>query len=204
MPRPTSRLNADRVETACHPEIIQLGRKTKVIRIIGREAFGTIEECMNTRLSKQRHTVHSFFQNWLKMIKILWQLIKFEILRNAIHRPRFGFRLESTKQNLTGIFFVVRIFIRHPQNGQLRHVGNVFSDNIKVLASMKRHGNARHFANLTPPHATAVHDHVCFDMTRISILSLPIDTGDTLFFFGDASHFNALFNKRAVLTRAFS
>ena len=204
MTRPTSRLNADRVETTCHPKIIQLGRKTKVIRIIGREAFRAIKERVNTRLSKQRHTVHGFFQNWLKMIKILRQLIKFEILRNAIHRPRFGFRLERAKQNLTGIFFVIRIFVRHPQDGQLRHVGNVFSDNIEVLTSMKRHRNARHFTNLTAPHATAVHDHVCFDMTGISILSLPIDTGDTLPLFGDASHFYALFNKRTVLTRALS
>ena len=115
---------------------------------------------MNPRLGQQGHPVDCRLQDRLEVVKILGQLIKLEIRRDAIHPPRLGIRLERAQQEFARILFVIGAFIRHPQHRQLLQPLDRFSDDIEMLTRLQRHINPCHTTHLVPPHTGAIHHMV--------------------------------------------
>ena len=52
----TGRQDADRVEPAGAEQPLNFGRLAQKVAVIGREAFGAVEEQLDTRVSQRRHT----------------------------------------------------------------------------------------------------------------------------------------------------
>ncbi len=199
--RAARRLDADRIEPCGNPDIVHLGRKAKVIGIIGRKAFGTVEKSMDPCLGQHRHPVDGHFKDRFEVIEIFGQLVEFEILRDR--PPGFRHWFEGPQHHFARVFLVIRAFIRHPQHGHLGQPGDGFGHDVEMFASLKRHVGARHAANLVPPHASAVHDHIAGDMSLIlAIVAGPINPGHTTTVPGQASDRDPLFDDRATLTRA--
>ncbi len=118
--RAASRLNANRIEPGRDPDIVHLRRKAKVIGVVGRKTLRPIKERMNPRIGKHRHPVHRRFEDRLKVVEILRQLVKFEILGDTVHCPGFGIRLKRPEHDLARIFLVIGAFVRHPQHRHRR------------------------------------------------------------------------------------
>ena len=70
------------------------------------------------------------------MVEILRQLVKFEISRDTIHRPRFRVEFKSAKQNFPCVFLVVGTFVRHAQHGHLCEARDRLGHDIEVFAGM--------------------------------------------------------------------
>ena len=67
-----------------------------------------------------------------------------------------------------------------------------FSDQIKVLTGVQWNADTSHSANLSCPHASAVDDHVCFNVaTIIAIIGCPLHTCDTTIHLLNGGHPNA-------------
>ena len=165
---PACRLDADRVEPGGNEEILQLRRLAKDIAVIRGKALRTVEEGLDAGFGKHRKTFHRLFKDRLEMVEILRQGVKLEILGYAVHAPRLGIRLESTKKNLASIFLVIGTFIRHPQHRQVRgQPVDPLGDNIEMLTGMKRHGDAGLGPDLARPHAAGIDNIIGFDRTLI-------------------------------------
>ena len=102
------------------------------------------------------------------MVKILGKRVELEILGNAVHAPGLGIRLKSAKQDLACVFLVVGALVRHPQHRQIRgEPVDAFGHDVKVLAGMKRHGDAGLGADLTGPHSARIDNVVGLDRALI-------------------------------------
>ena len=200
--RPARRLNADRIEPGRDPDVIHLRRKAEVIGIVGGKAFGAIEERVNPRLAQHRHAVDGPFQDRLEVVEILGQLIEFKAVGNARHAPGLGVRLEGAKHHLARVFLVIGAFIGHPQDRQLRQTGNRFADDIKMLAGLKWHVDARHAPHLVAPHARAIDDHFGLDMARTAIFRGPVYAGHPAALAGKPGDLDTLLDQGAAHPRA--
>ena len=89
LPRTAGGLNTNRIEAGSYPNIIHLRRQAKMIGVIGGKTLRSVEKRVDSRRTQHWHARYCLFQNWLKMVEIFWQLIKFKINRNAFHGPRF-------------------------------------------------------------------------------------------------------------------
>ena len=105
------------------------------------------------------------------MVEILRQLIEAEVVRDAVHAPGLGHRLEGAQQHLARVFLVVGALVGHPQHRQLRQAGDVLGDDVEMLAGLQRHGDTGHPPEGVAPHAGAVDDHVGLDA------ALPVRAG---------------------------
>ena len=101
-----------------------------------------------------------FGQHRLEMVPIIRQLVKGKILRDAVHAPRLGNRLEGAHQQLTRVFLVIRIAIGIAQDREIRRYAiHRLGDDVKMLGGVQRHVHAAHGADLPAPHPAAV-DHI--------------------------------------------
>jgi len=134
--RAPRRGDADRIESRGNPVGFKLWRFAKVVAVIRRKALRAIEEGVDARCLQHGHALHGHLQDRLEMLEILWELVKAEILGDAINAPWLGFWLESTKQHLAGIFFVVGALVGYTEHRQLRQPVDRFGDDVEVLASL--------------------------------------------------------------------
>ena len=96
------------------------------------------------------------------MLEILRQLAECEILRNAVERPRLGYRLESPQQQLAGVFLEVGAVVHVAHDRQVgAHPFHRVGDDVEVLAGLKRHVDADGEAEIACPDTRAVHDRLC-------------------------------------------
>ena len=174
-----------------------------MIGIVGRKALGAVKERVNPRLGQHRHPLDSGLKDRLEMVKVLGQLIKFEILGDAFHRPGLCIGLKRAQQDFACIFLIVGAFIRHAQHGHLGQPGNRLGHDIEMLASMQWHVHARHTPNLMAPHAGAVDDHVAGHRACFATL-FPFNRLDAAACLVDLGHFGAFCDNRAVVARALS
>ena len=58
------------------------------------------------------------------MVHVLRQLVEAEILRNAVHAPGLGHRLEGAEHHLAGVLLVVGAFVGHAQHRQAAEAGD--------------------------------------------------------------------------------
>ena len=92
-------LDADRVESAGHKKVFELGRFTQKVSIIRCEAFGTVEKQADACSLKCRISIQCRFEDRLEVFEIIWKRIKFKVFRDAIHAPRFGDGFKAPKRS---------------------------------------------------------------------------------------------------------
>ena len=127
-----------------------------------------VEEGLDAGFGQNREPLYGPLQDRLEMVKILRKRVELEILGNAVHAPGLGIRLKSAKQDLACVFLVVGALVRHPQHRQIRgQPVDAFGHDVKVLAGMKRHGDAGLGADLTGPHSARIDDVVGLDRPLI-------------------------------------
>ena len=113
------------------------------------------------------------------MIHVLGQAVEAEGLRDAVHAPGFGHRLEGADQQLAGVLLVVGALVRDPQHRQVaRHLGQRLGDDVEVLGRVQRHRDADGARQLARPHAGGEHDGRGGDRARsvITPTALPCST----------------------------
>ena len=82
-------------------------------------------------------------------------------LRDAVHAPGLGHRLEGADQELAGVLLVVGALVGDPQHRQVaRHVGQRLGDDVEMLGRVQRHRDADRGRQLARPHAGGEHDGV--------------------------------------------
>ena len=136
----TTRGNTHRVEARGHEQILHFRRFAHVIAIVGGEAFRAIEEQLNAGVCQLRHATHGVVQNRFEVVVVFRQRVEAEVLRDALHAPRLGHRLEAAHENLAGIFLVVRAFVLHAQHRQVRrHAFQRLGHDVKVFGGVQRH-----------------------------------------------------------------
>jgi hypothetical protein len=75
-PRAPGRLYTDRVESSRDKEIANFRRLTEQVAVVGREAFGTVEEELDPRFAQRRNAVDRCFKQRLDVLEIFRQLIE--------------------------------------------------------------------------------------------------------------------------------
>ena len=68
---------------------------------------------------------------------------------------------------------------------------------------MQRYIHTCHAPNFVAPHTRAVHDHIAFDISLITIFGNPINAGDTASVFVDIRNAHTLLDDCAAHPRAF-
>ena len=101
------RLDSDRIEAGGDPEALDVAGGAEMKRLIGREALRPIEERADADVIERRNSVQRRLQHRLKMVPVVGKLVEAEILRNAIHAPGFGNRLEGPDQQLAGVLLEI-------------------------------------------------------------------------------------------------
>ena len=86
--RAACRLNADRIETCRDKVVAQFRRQAQQVGIVRREAFRSIEECLDASGFENRHSCDCAFENRFEMVEIFGKLIEFEVFGYAFERPR--------------------------------------------------------------------------------------------------------------------
>ena len=129
-----------------------------MVSVIGSETLRSAEKSLDTNVLKCRHALDTFHQHRLEMVEIVRQLVKTEILRDAVHSPGLGNWLKSAQQNLAGIFLIVSPSIVVAQYRQVgRHPFEWFGNDIEMLARMQRHMDADTGCQSACPHAARQH-----------------------------------------------
>ena len=115
------------------------------------------------------------------MVHVDWEVREFQIVGNAVNRPRFGFWLKEAEQDFPRVFLVISALVGHTQRGQrpietsdrLRH-------RVEMLAGLQGQVHARHATDGPPPHARAVDDDVGADVavSRADAAHAPVLAGD--------------------------
>ena len=77
------------------PQPPQFRGLAEVIAVVGGEALGAVEEDVDSRFGRQRHSGHGLLEDGFEMV---------EILGDA---RRLGVGLESAKQDVAGILLVI-------------------------------------------------------------------------------------------------
>ena len=135
--------DADRIVAGRDPVAVEFRRFAEIVAVVGREAFGAVEEGVDAGGLQHRHAVDAHFEDRLEMVEILRQLVEAEILADAVHAPGLGHRLEGAEHHLAGVFLVVGAFVRHAQHRQARQARDRLGDEVEMLAGMQRQGDAR-------------------------------------------------------------
>ena len=201
--RAARRLDADRIEATGDPEIAQVRRFAEIVAVVGREAFGAVEEGVDAGIGQHRHASHGLFEDRLEVVEILRKLVEAEIVRDRLteRRPRLCDRLEGAEQDLAGIFLVVGAFVGNAQHRKLAQPGDRLGDDVEMLAGVQRHGNARHRADAMRPHSGAV-DHVLAGDVSGFAAGVDVDARDAAVFAADRRHPGVLDDPDTALARA--
>ena len=135
-----------------------------MIADVGREAFRSAEEFLDTSLFKRWHSAHCVDQERFEMFEAACDFIKAEIFGNAVHppRPRIGF--ECTDEQFARVIFVIAAIVvvaEHRQCGV--DALDAFKQHIIMLARVEWCGNANARGQIASPHAAADHDVIGVD-----------------------------------------
>ena len=171
-----------------------------MITHIGREAFRTAEEFLDTSLFKRRNTAHRIKQQRFKMFKAARDFVKAEIFGNPVHAPWPRIRFKRADQQLARVIFIISTIIIIAQDGE-RIVNSLhpFKQHIIMLASMQWGSHANTGRQVARPHATAYHDIIGINHTVRSI-----NPSNAVAIVADFGHFGILKYFCAAGTRTFS
>ena len=156
---------------------------------------------------EQRHARDRLFEDRFEMVEILGQLVETEILRDAVHAPGLGDRLEGAEQHLAGILLVIGAFVRHAQDRQGAEVRDRLGHDVEMLAGVERDRHAAHRTQFARPHAGAVDHDVGGDLAPfrfVFAVALPRHAGDTAVRLRNAGNLYAFGQQGAVLAGALA
>ena len=163
-----ARSNAEGVEACTNIEVLQFRRRPEDEIAIGREAFRPIDHLLDACLGEGRNTRQRFRHVLLEMIPVILEKLELEVARNIARGPRDGIGLITPEDKPADLFLEIGAPVRVAQRGGVGGKAlNLLGDDILVLHRLKRHGNARHGADLPRPLATTVDDCLAGDHTVI-------------------------------------
>ena len=138
---------------------LYLGCGPDIGAAVGGEAFGAVEKRLDAHVFKQRHPRKHPHQVFFDMVHVKGQLIKFEIIRDAVFCPSFALCLKPADEDLAGIFLPV-IALFHDVEDWLSgwQPFNRFGHDIEMFCGVQRHGDAVRFAKQMRPHSASDHD----------------------------------------------
>ncbi len=141
------------------PDVVatDLGRLAQDEIVVGREALGTVHEQAHLGRGESGDALYRVLHEDLELVPVLGQRAEGEALRDAVHAPGLGPRVEAAHQEAGHLFLEVDVAVRVAHDGQVgRDAVHGIRDDIHVLAGVERHGDAAHPAELARPHARAV------------------------------------------------
>ena len=191
-------LDADGVEAGGDEEVLQLGRLAEQIAVVGREAFGAVEEGVDAGARQDRQARHGLLQLRRDVIPVVGQGEEFGVVGDAVDAPGLRPGLEEADEQLAGILLGVGALVGHAQHRQVaRDVGVGVGDDVEVLARHQRHVHAGHAADIAAPQAGAVDDVVGADRALVGG-----DAGGAALLREDAGDLGVLEDAHAVHARA--
>ena len=138
-------------------------------------------------------------KNGLKMLEITGDFIEAEILRDTVHPPGSGGRLEGSNQQLARIVFVICTVVVIAQDRQAWiQSRNRFEQSVIVLTGMQWHVYANRSRQIARPYSTTDHDIV-----RIDVAVGRADTGYFYTVVTNPRYFRVLMDLHATTARAF-
>ena len=188
------RLDTDGIEAGRDEQAGQFRRFAEDVAHVGRKAFRAVEQQLDAGVLQGRDAAYRGVEQRLEMPKILGQLVKTEILGDAVHAPGLCSRLETADQQLAGVLLHVDAVVGIAQHRQVaRQSGDRLGDEIKMLGGVQRHDDALGGGEVAAPHAGRQHD-----VARLDIAARGGHAGGPAAVAAQAGDLDALDNPRAV------
>ncbi len=156
-PGPAAVGDAGAVEAGADEVAAQLGRLAQDEVAFGREALRAVEQHLHRRRLQAGRAVHRVLHQRLELLPVLVQQLELERVRDGLHPPGFGHRLETAHQQATDLFLVVDEAVGVAHHRQHRvHALDAVGDDVEMLGRVQRHVHAGQRTELPRPLAGAV------------------------------------------------
>ena len=136
------------------------GASPRMKLLSGVKLSGPLRKLLISASSQRRHAMQRVLHQDLELVPIVGQKLEREIVRDAVHAPGLGVRLEAAHHQAADLLLEIDVAVGVAHHGQFRRDPAMrLGDDVHVLGRMQRDRHAAHLADLARPLPGADRQH---------------------------------------------